>query len=101
VHQDAELLSPKHISSIHLSDENGKLSLILMLESRLDSDFVEIINEVLIPHFNRLLGAGAVVDTRTYRLSFPLTLLHNYTPEKNMMDGIIKSDWPDDRIFVV
>jgi len=90
----------KHISHKWLSEKDGHLILMMIIESRKPNDILEIFNAEIMARIEKYLGPEAVFETLTLPLSGTLQLLHNYMPEKNMKKGTIAPDWPKDLIFV-
>lgn len=81
----------KHIYESHLGESSGNLVWVLTLESRLESDIIEILNAELIPELKWLLGENSIKETNTIRLHKQIGLLHNYLPEFNMKKGKLES----------
>jgi DNA-binding Lrp family transcriptional regulator len=80
-------LGNKHIFESHLGEKNGRLVLILVLESRLESDILEIFNAEIMPVITDSFGSNAIKDINVIPLTHLLTLLHNYVPKKNLMQN--------------
>lgn len=90
----------KHIAESYLGDADGHAIIVMIIESRRESDIIEIFNAELIPKFKRFFGEDAVVKTEAITLNVPIVMLHNYMPLVNIMHGKIKESWPDNLIFV-
>mgnify|MGYP000173801439 CR=1 FL=1 len=90
----------KHIAECSLGERDGHAVIAMIIESRLESDIIEIFNAELIPKFKRFFGEDAVIKTDVLTLNVPITMLHNYLPLTNIYNGRIKEDWPNDLIFV-
>ena len=90
----------KHIAESYLGDVDGHAIIAMIIESRLESDIIEIFNAELIPKFKRFFGEDAIIKTEALTLNVPLRILHNYMPLVNMSHGKIKEGWPDNLIFV-
>jgi len=90
----------KHILDSHLGEIDGHLALIVILESRLESDLIEIFNADLLKELKHLFGNDCVVSTKVITMSMPFRILHNYLPEINLEKGRISENWPDENIFV-
>ncbi|MBU1204758.1 MAG: winged helix-turn-helix domain-containing protein [Nanoarchaeota archaeon] len=90
----------KHIAESYLGDVDGHSIIAMIIESRLESDIIEIFNAELIPKFKRFFGEDAVVKTEAITLNIPLRTMHNYMFLVNMSHGKIKEEWPDELIFV-
>jgi len=89
----------KHISFKWIGEQAGHLVLILLIESRLQSDILEIYNAEIVTALTKHLGNDAIIETSTVPISSELSMLHNYEPLLNMKNGFIY-DWPKTHIFV-
>lgn len=94
------LIELKHIVDCSVGDKDGHAIIAMTIESRLESDIIEVFNAEILPKFKRLFGEDAVIKTEVITLNVPIVMLHNYMPLVNIMYGKIKEDWPDDLIFV-
>ncbi len=94
------LIELKHIADCSVGDKDGHAIIAITIESRLESDIIEVFNAEILPKFKRLFGEDAVIKTEVITLNVPIVMLHNYMPLVNIMHGKIKEDWPDDLIFV-
>lgn len=90
----------KHILESHLAEKDGKLALVLIIESRKDEDILEVFNAEIHKMAEQYMGPGSIQAVESMRLTEMLLLLHNYMPSKNMRQGCIREDFPDDKIFV-
>lgn len=90
----------KHVSFSFLGENKGKLCFIIYISSRTEQDIIEVFNEEIIPFLKRFLGKDIIAQTETLRISSPTSFFHNYFYKINREDGILKSDWPDNKIFV-
>ena len=90
----------KHISECSIGERDGHIIIVMIIESRLMSDIIEIFNAEISPKFKRLFGDGAIVKTDVLTLNVSIVMLHNYMPLTNIYNGKIKEDWPDDLIFI-
>lgn len=90
----------KHIAESYLGDSDGHAIIAMIIESRCESDIIEIFNAEIVPKFKRFFGEDAVVKTESLTLNVPIVMLHNYLPLVNIMHGKMKEDWPDELIFV-
>ena len=90
----------KHIAECSLGERDGHAIIAMIIESRLESDIIEIFNAELVPKFKRFFGEDAIFKTEAIILNIPIVMLHNYMPLTNIVYGKIKEDWPDDLIFV-
>ncbi len=98
--QQIKPIGVKHMLEMYLGEADGRNAVVVVLESRLASDFVEILNVEIVPLFKAALGEGCIHDTRTIGLGSQLAALHNYLPLTNMERGRIKEGWPNELIFV-
>jgi DNA-binding Lrp family transcriptional regulator len=98
--QGSRYLKQKHTLVSGLCEFEGSLCLAMVLESRLETDIIEIFNAEIVPELQRMFGAAAIEKTITMRLDTVLTILHNYIPMLNMKAGSIAKEWKPDNIFV-
>ncbi len=94
------IIELKHIADCSVGDKDGHAIIAMTIESRLESDIIEVFNAEILPKFKRLFGEDAVIKTETLTLNVPLVILHNYMPLTNIYNGKIKEEWPDELIFV-
>lgn len=90
----------KHIRSSQIAERDGRVHLIIMLESWKQEDLGEIINADIIPFFERQFGAGAIEDITGFPIHSTIRMLHNYLPGINMDKGVIANSWENGRLFV-
>ncbi len=90
----------KHISDCSIGDKDGHAIVAITIESRVESDIIEVFNAEILPKLKRLLGDDAIIKTDVFTLSSSLVIMHNYMPLMNMRNGKIKEEWSDDLIFV-
>ncbi|NQV09398.1 Lrp/AsnC family transcriptional regulator [Candidatus Woesearchaeota archaeon] len=90
----------KHILESHLGETDGHLVLILFLESRVESDILEIFNADIVPGLKHKLGENCINKVKVTTLSQSLRMLHNYLPDTNIEGGKISPTWPNEKIFV-
>jgi DNA-binding Lrp family transcriptional regulator len=81
-HVPNEYLIKKHVLESQLGETDGKLCLMIILESRLDSDILEIFNAEIIPFLHSHLGHYCIKDVQTINLTYMGITLHNYTLNK-------------------
>lgn len=98
--EEYERMAAKYIKESHLSERDGQLLLLLIMESRKKEDIIEIINADLHRLLEQMFGTGAIAEFTTYPITHTFRREHNYIPGHNMKDGIIDPHWPDDKIFV-
>ncbi len=90
----------KHILESHLGEKDGKLTLILVIESRVEEDVLEIFNAEITPLIKSHLGEDAISDVISINLTHNLSLLHNYIPKRNTVLGLMNTQVKKDTIFV-
>ncbi len=90
----------KHILASLLGERDGKLTLMMLINSRKKDDLLEIYNAEFVPQLKQVFGQNAIKNTTVIDMVMPLRVLHNYMPMFNMKNGIIKRDWSKDKIFV-
>jgi DNA-binding Lrp family transcriptional regulator len=84
----------------HIAEMDGHISLVMIIEGRNDAEIVESFQGKIIPSLHKNHGENSIQEISTIRLLAPIRIKHNYIPMVNMKEGIIKSDWPDEGIFV-
>ena len=89
-----------YISMSYLGEKDGHLALIMVLDAQTDSLLVDEFSGKIIPHLKERLGDDCIREIITTKISNTLRRHHNYLPNINMENGIIKKDWPDEWIFV-
>ncbi len=90
----------KHIDSCFIGEFEGNSALVFVIQSRKDEDVVEIFNADLVPMINSKFGQGSVKDVKVLRINELFSISHNYLLSKNMEQGKIRSDWPNDMLFI-
>jgi DNA-binding Lrp family transcriptional regulator len=93
----------KHITFSILGEKDGHLTLMILLQSRQDSDIVEIFNVDILGHLKDGLGQDCVENVQVITLEQPLRVLHNYLIHplfNNLENGVIRKNWDDDLIYV-
>lgn len=100
--EDKELLgfSAEHISESFVGEKDGRLALMMIVDSKTESELVESFNGKIIPNIKKNLGEDSIKEVITMRINIPLRLHHNYIPRFNMEKGKIRDSWLDDWIFV-
>jgi DNA-binding Lrp family transcriptional regulator len=68
----------KHTRFTWLGEQDGKVVLIFMIESRHHEDILEIFNADVIPSIRNYLGHDAIEQTTTLPITREILLLHNY-----------------------
>jgi hypothetical protein len=89
-----------YISLSYLGEKDGRLALVMILDAETDSLMVDEFNGKVLPHLKEKLGQDCISEIITTKISNTLRRHHNYLPEINMENGILKKDWPDEWIFV-
>lgn len=72
-------LFSKHVLESHLGEQNGRLLLIVVLESFSKNDLIEIFNADIVSMIEEQYGLGAIYKTEVVDLTIHLNLLHNYS----------------------
>jgi len=90
----------KHISECSIGDKDGHAIVTMTIESRVESDIIEVFNAEILPKLKRLLGEDAVIKTDVLTFNSNFITMHNYMPFINMRNGKIKEEWSDDLVFV-
>ena len=90
----------KHILEAHLGEKDGRLALILIIESRIESDTIEIMNAEIIPKLTEHFNEQVVDDISNVRLSNMLRLLHNYTPARNVKSKLVPDAYDQNSLFI-
>jgi len=68
----------KHISFKWLGERDGHLIIFLIIESRLNSDIIEIYNTEIVTKLNYHFGPDAIAGAKSFPLSKALSAFHNY-----------------------
>jgi len=89
-----------YISMSCLGEKDGHLALIMILDAETDSVLIDEFNGKILPHLKAKLGEDCIKEIFTTKISNTLRRHHNYLPNINMENGILRKDWPDDWIFV-
>ena len=92
-------LQIKHVLSSYLGEMNGQLAIIYIIESRLDTDIIEIFNAEIAPELEKALGRDPIQEAISMPLTHTLATFHNYS-EFNVQNARIRPNWPSDKIFV-
>ena len=90
----------KHTKLFYMGERDGKVLLVMLIESRLESDIIDIFNAELIRWLESQYGLGCVSQVEAVTLHEGLQVLHNYFQGINMQHGSMKSDWPDSRLYL-
>ncbi|MBA3063921.1 winged helix-turn-helix transcriptional regulator [Candidatus Woesearchaeota archaeon] len=94
------LIELKHIADCSVGDKDGHAIIAMTIESRVESDIIEVFNAEILPKLKRLLGEDAVIKTDVLTFNSHFIIMHNYMPLINMRNGKIKEEWSDDLVFV-
>ena len=94
------LLNSRHISFAYLGESEGHLALIIGLDALTQNELVDEFNGKIVPYLKGKLGQDCIKNVKTVTLAKLIRVHHNYLPAYNMEKGHIKSDWPDELIFV-
>ena len=90
----------KHIRFNFIGEHDGRLSLVLFMESGRHTDLLEIFNAEIVPEFNQMFGERCIARTQVHTLTGIARLFNNYLPGVNMKNGMIRDDWSKDNVFV-
>lgn len=93
-------LDLKHIRNAYVGEYEGRLSLILVLESRVQTDLLEVFNSEVIPKLQSMLGHDCIYETNVAYIHTHLIKLHNYIKHYNIKQGKLSNDWPKEMIYV-
>ena len=94
------MIELKHIADCSVGDKDGHAIVAMTIESRVESDIIEVFNAEILPKLKRLLGEDAVIKTDVFTFNSHFIIMHNYIPLINMRNGKIKEEWSDDLVFV-
>ena len=84
----------------HIAEIDGKLAMLLFIDGASEKDIVETVQGQLIPSLIKNHGADCIEEVRTVRVLSPVRLMRNYILPVNMQKGYLKTDWPDEAIYV-
>jgi DNA-binding Lrp family transcriptional regulator len=84
----------------HIAEIEGRVALVMIIEGKNDADIVENVQGKIVPSLRKNHGPDSIEEISTVRLLSPIRIFHNYLPPVNMSHGLLRSDWPDDAIFV-
>src|SRR2546428_312266 len=84
----------------HIAEIEGRVALVMIIEGKNDADIVENVQGKIVPSLRKNHGPDSIEEISTVRLLSPIRIFHNYVPPVNMRHGLLRSDWPDDAIFV-
>ncbi len=84
----------------HIAEIDGKVALLLYIDGDSDVDIVQRMHEELIPTLLENHGKDLIEEISTMRILSPVRVMRNYLPLVNMKNGLMKSDWPDEAIYV-
>lgn len=93
-------LDIKHIKNAHVGEYEGRLSLIMTIESRVQADLIEVFNSEFVPKLQSMLGHDCVYETRVIYINSDMTNLHNYIHGYNLKEGRLSPEWPREKIYV-
>ncbi|HLP79161.1 MAG TPA: Lrp/AsnC family transcriptional regulator [Acidobacteriota bacterium] len=102
IERDAKfrIFNTRFVSESYIGERNGQLALIIILNAPTNAMMNEEFNGRIVPYVQSKLGAHAIESIETVPLSSQIRILHNYMPQINMTNGVIKAEWPDEYIFV-
>lgn len=73
----------KHINQIMFGEHNGRFALTLIVESRVNSDLLEIFNIEIIGKLKRAFGEDFVYETLVFPIEKTIKVHHNYPRKDN------------------
>ncbi len=90
----------EHIATSYLSEKDGHLAIILIMEAHTEQAMTESFNGIVVPMLKRNYGDDCIKSVETTRILETVRNHHNYIPKINMKNGKITENWPDEYIFV-
>jgi DNA-binding Lrp family transcriptional regulator len=84
----------------HIAEIDGKVALLLYIDGDSDVDIVQRMHEELIPNLLENHGKDSIEEVSTIRYLSPVRVMRNYLPLVNMKNGLMRSDWPDEALYV-
>ena len=84
----------------HIAEIDGKVALLLYIDGDSDVDIVQLMHEELIPNLLGNHGKDSIEEVSTIRVLSPVRVMRNYLPLVNMKNGLMRSDWPDEALYV-
>ncbi|MFW6013905.1 MAG: winged helix-turn-helix domain-containing protein [Nanoarchaeota archaeon] len=90
----------KHVRDANIGEYEGRLTFILVIESRVQSDLLEVFNSDIVPKLQNMLGHNSIYETRVIYLHSNVITMHNYIKDFNITNGKITNDWPNEKIYV-
>ena len=90
----------KHMFMSFIGDYEGNVAIISIVESHKHQDIIEIYNAEIVNELESFFGPGCILKNTTIPIMLNHRLFRNYVPLKNMKNGKIMKEWPDDHIFV-
>jgi DNA-binding Lrp family transcriptional regulator len=84
----------------HIAEIDGHVALLLFIEGRDDNEIVASFQAKIVPALMRNHGDDCIENVQTMRVLAPIRIFHNYLPAVNMQAGKLRTDWPDEGIFV-
>ncbi|NKB67511.1 MAG: winged helix-turn-helix transcriptional regulator [Candidatus Latescibacteria bacterium] len=88
------------ISYSYIAETDGHIALVMVVEGESDSDVAESLQGKIIPSLQKNHGEDSIMDLSTLRILDPIRRAHNYLPMVNLEQGVLKSGWPDEAVFV-
>jgi DNA-binding Lrp family transcriptional regulator len=88
------------IYASHIAEIDGQVALVMIVEGASESDIVDRVHGEIVPSLRKNHGDDAIEDVSTIRLLRPIRMLRNYLPDVNMHNGVIRTDWSNDAIYV-
>lgn len=88
------------IRDSYLTETDGHIGLVMVVEGESDSDVTESLQAKIIPSLRNNHGDDCILEVRTMRVLGLIRREHNYLPIVNMEGPHLAADWPDEAIYV-
>jgi DNA-binding Lrp family transcriptional regulator len=84
----------------HIAEMDGRVALVMIIEGKNEADIIENVQGKIVPSLRKNHGPDSIEEISTLRLLGPIRIFHNYVPLVNMSNGVLRTDWTDEAIFV-
>ena len=84
----------------HIAEMDGRVALVMIIEGKNEADIIENVQGKIVPSLRKNHGPDSIEEISTLRLLGPIRIFHNYVPLVNMSEGVLRTDWTDEAIFV-
>lgn len=88
------------IRESHIAEIDGRVALVMVVEGTSDANIVDSFQDKIVPSLQKNHGKDSIESISTIRLLGRVRILRNYLPAVNMENGMMRSDWSTDSIFV-